>query len=401
MLLTAVTLAALSTAAFAADIPVSGAPPLGPVAPGGTVGPNVPAFEVANGFTVTSAIDKMPESRFMEYDNFGNLYVSAPRHGTITTYQHQPDGTYKMIADVVTGRSTVHGMCFHDGWLWFTTSGGISKGKPRQDGTALDELTVVIPDDTLPHGGAHWWRSILVDDTGFYTSVGDPENLSDQTDTDREKIWRYSLDGKTRSLFVTGIRNTEKLRFRPGTTEVWGLDHGSDNFGLLLGDKPGKLQPITDRIPGEEINHYIEGKFYGHPFIVDDNLIRPEYYNKPGIQDLVAKATPPEFMFPAHFADCGWNWLTHDSAIGKRGDMIVTSHGSWNSVKKVGYCVSILHFDANGKPTKAERLVYCLAPDGVGVLGRPVDVVEEPNSDTLLFSVDVPAGRVYRLSASK
>ena len=86
-----------------------------------------------------------------------------------------------------------------------------------------------------------------------YTSVGDPENISDQTQTDREKIWHFSLDGKEKTLFCTGIRNTEKIVLRPGTKEVWGCDHGSDNFGARFGEQEGKLQPITDHNPPDRV----------------------------------------------------------------------------------------------------------------------------------------------------
>jgi glucose/arabinose dehydrogenase len=387
----------------AADVPVSGAPPMPAIDSGGQRGPDVPQFDVAPGLKVTVAIDvpsaaRNDGSRFLEFDNFNNLYISFPVSGKICTYKLQPDGSYKMIAAIVSGKRTVHGMYFFKGWLWYTTSGGIFKGKVREDGTALDEMSDVIPDDgTLPKGGGHWWRSILVDDDGFYTSIGDSSNLTDLTKSDREKIWRYSLDGKTRTQFVGGIRNTEKLRFRPGTDEVWGCDHGSDNFGVPLGDTRGN-QPITDRIPGEEINHYEAGKFYGHPFIVDANLIRPEFADLPNIKELQATSIPPAFMFPAHFAGCGWNWLSKDGAFGKRGDMVVTSHGSWNSTVKVGYCVSVLNFDPTGKPLGAHKIVSCISADSKTVMGRPVDVIEEPGTNNLLFSVDTPKGRLYRIS---
>ncbi len=355
--------------ARAEDVPVSGAPPLPEVIPGGECGPGVPQFTVGKGYRVTIAIDAPPESRFMEFDNYGHLYVSAPKHGTITVYELQPNRTYKEIAVAVKDKPTIHCMDFFDGWLWYTTSGAIFKGKVRADGMGLDEMTTVIPDDkTLPSGGSHWWRPILVDKDGFYTGIGEPRNISDQSATDREKIWRYSLDGKTRTLFVSGIRNTEKLRFRPGTNEVWGLDHGSDNFWFTHGEKKGN-QPVTDRIPGEEINHYEAGKFYGHPFVVDANLIRPEFMKRPDIQQILAKSTPPEYMLPAHYADNGWTWLTKDTGFGKAGDMCIPSHGSWNSTVKVGYCVSLLHFDAKGKPVHAakDRELFCSGwNNGVG-----------------------------------
>jgi glucose/arabinose dehydrogenase len=415
----------ISAAVFAtpalAQVPVSGAPPIAAITTEGDRGPGVPDFKIAPGFQVTVAIADLRLARFLQFDNFGTLYVSAPNPGTITSYKLQPDGAYRKIAVVVEGKPTQHGLEFVDGWLWFTTTSGVYKGKVRPDGSGLDDLITVLPEGSIPGGGGHWYRPILVDSDGFYTGIGDARNFSDLDDpqvleeegphsAEREKIWKYSLDGKSKTLFVWGTRNTEKLLFRPGTHEIWGLDHGSDWWGLLLGDDQMGHQPITDNIPGEEINHYEQGKFYGHPYIADNNLVRPEFapggpLAKSNIKQLLAIATPPAYMFPAHWADCGWTWLTKDSPLGHRGDMIVTSHGSWNSSLKVGYCVSRLDFSPGGKPLHAQQIINCLNADRLHYTGRPVDVVEEPGTNNLLFSVDddgqrPPRSHVYRISPS-
>ncbi|RYG85323.1 hypothetical protein EON77_05760, partial [bacterium] len=100
----------------------------------------------------------------------------------------------------------------------------------------------------LPSGGGHWMRSILVTPTALYTSIGDSSNASDETATDRQKIWRFNLDGTGKTLFASGLRNTEKLRVRPGTTTIYGADHGSDNWAASYGEVGGQ-QPFTDVNP--------------------------------------------------------------------------------------------------------------------------------------------------------
>jgi glucose/arabinose dehydrogenase len=405
--------------ATAVPIPKSSAPPIQSLTTDGERGPGVPDFKIAPGFKVTLAVDRPSEARFMQFDSFGNLYISGPRRGTITSYKLQPDGTYQRIAVVVKGLSTVQGMEFADGWLWYCITDGVFKARVRPDGSALDGTVAVLAKGTIPGGGGHWYRPILVDTDGFYTGIGDARNFSDLDDpqviqdegphaAEREKIWKYSLDGKSKQLLAWGTRNTEKLQFRPGTREVWGLDHGSDWFGLLLGDDQVGHQPITDNLPGEEVNHYADGKFYGHPYIADNNIIRPEFDTggplaKPNIQHLLSIATAPEYLYPAHWANCGWTFLNKESPLGHRGDMIVTSHGSWNSSLKVGYCVSRLEFSPEGKPTHAQEIVNCLNADRIHFMGRPVDAVEEPGTSNVLFSVDDDGGRpsrahVYRIS---
>ncbi len=52
----------------------------------------------------------------------------------------------------------------------------------RADGSGLDEITTVIPQGSVPGGGGHWYRPILVDTDGFYTGIGDVQNFSDLDD---------------------------------------------------------------------------------------------------------------------------------------------------------------------------------------------------------------------------
>src|ERR1044072_9904798 len=85
---------------------------------GGERGPNVPDFWIRPGYRVTLAADKLPEARFMEFDDKGTLYLSQPGAGSITTLVEK-DGTYQVKAKFITGKKTVHGMCWHDGWLYF------------------------------------------------------------------------------------------------------------------------------------------------------------------------------------------------------------------------------------------------------------------------------------------
>jgi glucose/arabinose dehydrogenase len=270
----------------------------------------------------------------------------------------------------------------------------------KPDGSAEEVVTVV---SRLPGVTGHWWRSILVDDDGFYTSVGDPGNLTVVDGTamaDREKIWHFDLEGKNKKLFCTGIRNTEKLLYRPGTKELWGCDHGSDNFGEKYGERPGQVQPITNVNPGDEFNHYVEGGFYGHPFIVENNVPRPEFATREDIVALAAKATPPEWLFHAHWAPNGWTFIHKDYFPGMKGDAVMAFHGSWNSTVKVGYRIEHLMFDPfTQKPCGSQPLVLTLTPDGKNNLARPVDVTEAPDG-TLLFSAD-DTSQIYRISKTQ
>jgi glucose/arabinose dehydrogenase len=324
----------------------------------------------------------------MEFGPDGTLYVSQPGRGTIKVLRPK-DGKYAVVADFLTGYKSVHGLHYQDGWLWFTTSGGVYKARDKHGDGRADEFVPVL--ENLPSGG-HWWRSIFVVKDGFFTSIGDSGNISEQTDTDRQKIWKYTLDGKTKKLWSSGIRNTEKLRYRPGTTELFGADHGSDWFGGPLGDKAGR-QPITDYNPPCEFNLYTEGAFYGHPYIVGNRVPRVEFQNRPDIIELAEKTTVPEWCFGAHWAPNGFAFITRGAL---KGDALVAMHGSWNASKPVGYRIERVLFDsATGKAFGGQMLVGTIGKDGQ-ILARPVDVAQA-NDGTILFSDD-KSNRIYRIS---
>ncbi len=376
---------------------------------GPRTGAGVPEFWVRPGYSVSVAAENFGEARFLELDARGTLYLSQPSVGKILAMRDQnADGVYETSTEFVMGMNTVHGMHFvvgespETGWLWFTTSGGIYKAQDKDaDGKADEVITVV---DGLISGGGHWWRSICVTPAGIFTSIGDSGNINDETDSDRQKIWKYSLDGKSRTLFASGIRNNEKLRLRPGTSELWGCDHGSDNFGKPFGEgKPRGNQPITDLYPPCEFNLYTEGGFYGHPFIVGDRIPRQEFKDRADIVELAGRTIPPAYKGGAHWANNGWCFATQNHFADHAGDAFIAYHGSWNSSTPVGYQVHRVLFDkVTGQPMGGMTIVSTLKQNEASpnekpeILGRPCDVIEAADG-TLLFTC-TKTRRVYRIS---
>jgi glucose/arabinose dehydrogenase len=373
------------------------------------LGPNVPAFKVRPGYRVTRAVapDALRWSRFLQFSADGKtLYVSGnerQRFGSIYALR-DPDanGVFTRVTTFVPDKSSVQGMAIHDGWLYYSQAGEGSVERARDtngDGVA-DEVQVVLPRNSVPAGGGHPFEGLLVTDKEIYITASDPTNFTPALDSDRKKIYVFDIDGKDRREFASGIRNTEKLRFRPGTTEIWGFDHGSDNFGQPYGERTGQNQPITDLNPNEEFNHYVEGAFYGHPYIMGNGVPRPDTAKLPGINivDLAAKTTAPEWLVHAHWAVLGFTFIEKDYFPGTQGDCFFASHGSWNSVKPVGAVIQRIMFDqVTGHPYGSQTIVDCQV--GARRLARPVDLAEAPDG-TLLFSCDEPTPALYRISKS-
>ncbi len=367
--------------------------------PQGKRAEGVPPFWVRPGYKVSIAAEKLPQTRFMAFDDKGNLYVSSPDLGKITVLARKGD-RYEVKSTYAEGYPKVQAMQFVDGSLWFATSGAIYKSKDSNGDGKMDDVSTVIGEGTVPNGSGHWWRSLLVTEDSIYTSVGDTGNANDLTDTERQKIWRFDRDGGNKRMFISGIRNTEKLLVRPGTKDIYGIDHGSDWFGGPLGDREGR-QPITDFNPPDELNLYQEGHFYGHPFLTGFRVPRVEYQTRKDLIDLAEKTTVPVWAFGAHWAANSFCFISQRGPFPADhvGDIFAACHGSWNSKSKVGYRVERICFDpSTGLPYGSLVIVGCLDKDG-NVLARPVDCVQAPDG-SVLFSSDSD-GRIYRIASDK
>lgn len=359
---------------------------------------------VRDGFRLSVAAEGMLRPRFLAVGGRGELYVGQGEKQRILTLRDQDgDGFFETSQVLVEDHPTVHGLQVLDGWLYFTESGALFRARDVDGDGRADEEQTIVPRGELPSGGGHWFRPILIHQGRLYTAIGDSHNVSDERETERQKIWSYAVrevDGRIelsdKRLFASGLRNTEKLVVRPGTDEIWGMDHGSDWFGGILEQREKSGQPITDLNPPCEMNHYVEGGFYGHPFVVGNRVVRYEFLEQPGIVALAARTIPPAWAAGAHWAPNAMCFYDADAIPGARGDAFVAYHGSWNRSTPGGYCVTRVLFE-NGQPYGELPYAKFFAP-GKGAIGRPVDVIVAADG-SLLISDDM-GGRIYRLSAA-
>ena len=354
-----------------------------------------PEIWVREGYKLSIVQKDITNPRDLVLNTEGVLFVSLPEAGEIKACRDKDnDGYYETVTTFVKGHKKAHGMYWHDGWLWYSETGAIFKARDTNNDGVADEDITVIPAGKLPSGGGHWWRPVLILNNRIYTSIGCSGNIDDETATERLKIWSFALDGSDKKLFCGGLRNTEKLVVRPGTSEIWGMDHGSDNFGEIMEkkDKTGR-KPITDWNPPCEMNHYVEGAYYGHPYITGNRLPRYEYMNRPDIVDWAAKTTPPAWAAGSHYAPNGMTFYDANQFPNAKGDAFVAYHGSWNRSVKGGYAVTKVLFE-NGKPYGEQTYVKFEKNDDL--FGRPVDV-QVALDGSLLISDDW-GNKIYKLT---
>jgi len=355
---------------------------------------------VREGYELSVAVDALTAPRFLAFGPNGTLFISVPKEGKIyACTDADGDGKYEKQTAFVEGKdpkNIAQGVQWHDGWLWYAQLNSIAKARDTNGDGKADEDVEVLGAEQLPTGsrGGHMWRALLIHKGRIYTHVGDQTNATDEPieASERKKIWSFALDGSDKKLFATGVRNTEKLAIRPGTDEIWGVDHDIDMFATKLEADKKAGQPITDHNPPAELNHYVEGGFYGHPWLVGKNQPNLNFLDNPKLVEYASKATIPEWLMPAHCSANSLAFYTGEQIPNAKGDVFVVQRGGWNATKKVGYSLSRILFE-DGHPYGEQKMVSLL--DGDKILGRPADCAQAPDG-SILFSDDT-GNKVYRL----
>jgi glucose/arabinose dehydrogenase len=184
------------------------------------------------------------------------------------------------------------------------------------------------------------------------------------------------------------------MDFRPGTTELWGMDMGRNNLGPDL--------------PPEELNHIEADNDYGWPYCYGDREPDPAYNDPARCLD----TTAPRYTFPAHWAPIGFVFYDYtrrepdeddedEPDVGfpaaYTGDALVAFHGSGpDQVEddRIGYKVVRVYFH-EGEPLAHEDLLRGFVAEGE-VWGRPTGLLVAPDG-SLLMSDDF-GGRIFRIS---
>lgn len=267
--------------------------------------------------------------------------------------------------------------------------------------------------------GGHSTRTLVIDSQNrLYVSIGSAGNLDSATGTtppqSRALIRRYDLANipsggyqvGAGELFAAGLRNEVGLTM-DGQGRLWGVENGRDN---LLG---------TDHYdnPAEEVNLFDPakpGRNYGYPFCWSEGQWTDPLAGGPGTQhndtDMPGSFTetmcqdpnvvvPPAFALRAHLAPLDIVEYTGSAYPAEfRGNLFVTSHGSWNrETNQVGRLILRLR-TTGGMPSAVENFMG--ESDG-GALRegrwsvRPVSIRVDPNG--LLTFTDDASGTVNKI----
>jgi len=343
------------------------------------------ALKAPAGFTVSTFATGLRNARILAVAPDGTVYLSRRDQGDILMLRDTDgDGRADGMPVQVANRPGAHGLAIKDGKLYVATVKEIFVADIQPGGT-LGPMTMLIGD--LPDSGQHANRTIAFGPDGMlYISVGSTCNACNESNPESATLLRASPDGKQRSIFASGLRNTIGFAWHPATGELWGLDHGIDYLG--------------DDIQPEELNKIELGKQYGWPHVWGVDGINPQSTPQGDItkEQWRANSTPMVMGYTAHAAPMQMVFYPQGGSFPAdySGDAFATMRGSWNRAPASGYEIVRVRFN-NGQPAGIEPFVTGFLTDGGTThVARPVGLAVTPDGSLLM--ADDANGTIFRIS---
>jgi len=344
----------------------------------------IKALKAPQGFTVSAFATGLKNARIIAVAPNGDVYVSRRDQGDVLLLRDaNGDGRADGEPVTVALRAGAHGLAIRDNKLYLVTVKELFVADIKSDGR-LGDLKMLIGD--LPDAGQHANRTMAFGPDGMlYLSVGSTCNTCNENNPENATLLRITPDGKSRTIFASGLRNLIGYAWHPGTDELWGFDHGID----FLGDD---VQP-------EEINKIEKGKQYGWPHVYGKGDIYPQSTPVGDItkQEWKARSTPMVIGYTAHAAPMQWVFGAGSAFPAEyQGDAFVTMRGSWNRVPASGYEIVRVRFE-NGQAKSVEPFVTGFLTDGGKThIARPVGLALA--KDGSLLMADDANGVIYRVA---
>jgi Raf kinase inhibitor-like YbhB/YbcL family protein len=310
------------------------------------------ALRLPEGFVVSRFAERLGNLRMLAVAPNGDIYATRRATGDVILLRDADgDGRADGEPQVVARRSGAHGLAIHAGKLYLATVKEIFVGDIGADGS-VGPLRLIIGD--LPDAGQHPNRTIAIGpDEMLYISVGSTCDACQESNPENATLLRASLDGRSRTIFASGLRNTIGFGWHPRTGELWGMDHGIDNLG--------------DALQEEELNRLETGKAYGWPYVYGvEEGINPQDEPPGGIPAATwAQMSEAAILgYAAHAAPMQMAFYPGGPFPNDYdGDAFVAFRGSWARQVPAGYEVARIRFE-NGRAGAIEPFLTGFLVDG-------------------------------------
>jgi glucose/arabinose dehydrogenase len=279
--------------------------------------------QAPKGFTVSIFADGLINARGLLTAPNGDVFVSERTAGKITLLRDSKSaGKADQRFTFVSGLNKPQGMALKDGYFYYSDWMAVWRVpyKPGQTVAGKPQRVTIASD--LRNSGMHATRNLAIAPDGtVFVEMGSHDNVSEYQPG--AKVFKVDAKGNL-AEYASGIRNPVGIAMYPGTSDLFVAVNERDGLG--------------DNLPPDYFTYVKPGGFYGYPWSYTGKLPDPDLGAKR--PDMVAKATVPDVLFPAHSAPVGLTFYTGDNFPAEyKGDAFVSLHGSWNTSEPHGYKV--------------------------------------------------------------
>ncbi len=334
------------------------------------------------GFTIALYADNVPNARGMARGQDGIVFVGTKDKGDVyAVLDKNGDQRADEVLTIARGLHMPVGVAYREGSLYVSAVDRVLRFN-NIDTQLRDVPPPVVIADRFPNDTSHGWKFIAFGPDGkLYVPVGAPCNIC-EPDPDRHAlIGRLNSDGSGYEIVARGVRNSVGFDWDPITHNLWFTENGRDYLG--------------DNQPPDELNHSARpGLHFGYPYCHGRAMSDPEYGRKHACEEFTA----PAVELGPHVASLGMRFYTGDMFPKKyQNQIFIAEHGSWNRSEKVGYRITVVTRDDQGRTSYSVFAEGWL--QGQRAWGRPVDVLVMP--DGALLVSDDAAGVIYRITYSE
>ena len=393
--------------------------------PAATAGNTNGGITLPAGFSATVFADDLGPARHIAVNSNGDVYTKVAKlnegRGILRLRDVNNDG----IADSISGFGNYPGtgIAIKNDYLYASSDEKVYRYKlsNNEPDPSSEELIVT----GLVNERQHEAKPITLDNAGnIYVNIGAPSNACQEKDREEGSkgqdpcpilqkaggIWQFKADTKNQSYaqgtrYITGIRNVMALSWNDGVNELFGVQHGRDDFHRLYPDLFNEEEGVE--LPAEEMFAMKKGSDFGWPYCYYDQrqkkkLLNPEYGGDKIKTERCEGKGKPIYAFPGHWAPNGLLFYSGTQFPGKyRNGAFIAFHGSWNRAprEQQGYFVVFLPFK-NGEPSGD----YEIFADGFagenktpqGAAFRPCGLAQAP--DGSMYICDDQKGRIWKVS---
>lgn len=345
------------------------------------------SLEIANGLTIETLTDEIPNARDMVIDGQGNILVSQTKEGQISVIElNKNDETYTY--PIIKNLDRPHGLAIdpQDSFLlYFAEETAISKVRLYSD-SPIEKLV------DLPAGDRHYTRSLMFGpDNRLYISIGSSCDVCEEDKGEYASIYVMDKDGSNFEQYAVGLRNSVFMATNQVTGEIWASEMGRDN--------------LPEGLPPDEINIIREGQNYGWPICYGQNIHDTDYDKNQYIQNPCTDKNPAHIELPAHVAPLGIAFIPEEGwPEDYWHDLLIAYHGSFYLDDPVGYKVVRLNLNSDGTydgnyEGMSIDFISGFLNENNEIQGRPVDIIVQPGG--LMYLSDDYNGAVYKITLNE